>query len=34
MEYLPFGETLVEEHLNSHNSPFKFNAKEFDLYGG
>src|SRR5690625_144894 len=30
MEYLPFGETLVEEHLNSHNSPFKFNAKEFD----
>src|SRR5690554_4908439 len=30
MEYLPFGETLVDEHLNSHNSPFKFNAKEFD----
>src|SRR5690554_4279818 len=25
MEYLPFGETLVEEHLNSYNSPFKFN---------
>src|SRR5690625_796142 len=21
MEYLPFGETLVEEHLNSYNSP-------------
>jgi RHS repeat-associated protein len=29
-EYLPFGETLVDEHLNSHNTPFKFNAKEFD----
>ncbi len=28
IEYLPFGELLVEEHLNSHNSPFKFNAKE------
>jgi hypothetical protein len=25
MEYLPFGETLVDEHLNSNNSPFKFN---------
>ncbi len=30
MEYLPFGETLVEEHLNSNNSPYKFNAKELD----
>ena len=29
-EYLPFGETFVDEHLNSHNTPFKFNAKEFD----
>src|SRR5690625_4315914 len=34
LEYLPFGETLVEEHLNSHNSPFKFNAKEFDAETG
>ncbi len=34
MEYLPFGETLVEEHLNSHNSPYKFNAKEFDAETG
>src|SRR5690625_2343557 len=34
MEYLPFGETLVEEHLNSFNSPFKFNAKEFDAETG
>ncbi|KGO92217.1 hypothetical protein Q766_13735 [Flavobacterium subsaxonicum WB 4.1-42 = DSM 21790] len=30
MEYLPFGETLTDEHLNSINSPFKFNAKERD----
>ena len=34
VEYLPFGETLVEEHLNSHNSPFKFNAKEYDAETG
>src|SRR5690554_3374309 len=34
MEYLPFGELLVEEHLNSNNSPFKFNAKEFDAESG
>lgn len=30
MEYLPFGETLVEEHKNSNNSPYKFNGKELD----
>ena len=30
MEYLPFGETLVDEHTNSNNSPFKFNGKELD----
>src|SRR5699024_7607658 len=34
LEYLPFGETLIEEHLNSHNSPFKFNAKEYDAETG
>src|SRR5690606_32068940 len=34
MEYLPFGELLVDEHLNSHNSPFKFNAKELDAETG
>jgi len=34
MEYLPFGETLVEEHLNSNNAPYKFNAKEFDAETG
>src|SRR5690606_39051758 len=34
MEYLPFGELLIDEHLNSHNSPFKFNAKEFDSETG
>src|SRR5690606_16433503 len=30
MEYLPFGELLVDEHTNSYNSPFKYNGKEFD----
>ena len=30
MEYLPFGETLVEEHLNSYNSQLKINAKGLD----
>lgn len=30
MEYFPFGETMVEEHLNSNNSPYKFNGKELD----
>src|SRR5690554_3453161 len=34
LEYLPFGETLIEEHLNSYNSPFKFNAKVFDAETG
>src|SRR5690554_5456143 len=34
LEYLPFGEALVEEHLSSYNSPFKFNAKEFDAETG
>ncbi len=30
MEYLPFGELLVDEHLNSINLPFKFNGKMLD----
>ncbi len=30
MEYLPFGELLVDEHTNSYNSPFKYNGKELD----
>ncbi|MFP9117684.1 hypothetical protein ACLI08_07845 [Flavobacterium sp. RNTU_13] len=30
MEYMPFGETLLDEHINSFNSPFKFNGKEYD----
>ena len=29
-QYLPFGETLVDEHQNSYNAPFKFNGKELD----
>lgn len=34
MEYFAFGETFVEEHKNSHNSPFKFNGKELDEESG
>ncbi len=30
LEYLPFGETLVEEHQNSNDTPYKFNGKELD----
>ena len=30
MEYLPYGETMVEEHSNSNNSPFMYNGKEYD----
>jgi len=30
MKYLPFGETLVDEHSNSFNSPFKYNGKGLD----
>ncbi len=30
IEYLPFGESLVDEHLNSYNTPYKFNGKELD----
>jgi len=34
MEYFAFGETFVEEHKNSHNSPYKFNGKELDEESG
>lgn len=30
MEYFAFGETFVEEHRSSNNSPYKFNGKELD----
>ncbi|MFL9839297.1 RHS repeat-associated core domain-containing protein, partial [Flavobacterium sp. ST-75] len=30
IEYMPFGEMLVDEHINSFNTPFKFNGKEYD----
>ncbi len=30
LEYMPYGETLVEEHQNSINTPYKFNGKEQD----
>ena len=34
MEYFAFGETFVEDHKNSINSPFKFNGKELDEESG
>ncbi|WP_190304364.1 RHS repeat domain-containing protein [Flavobacterium branchiophilum] len=33
-EYFVFGESFVEEHKNSHNSPYKFNGKELDEESG
>ena len=33
-EYFAFGETFVEEHKNSINSPYKFNGKELDEESG
>lgn len=30
MEYFAFGENFVDEHLNSYNSPYRFNSKELD----
>jgi RHS repeat-associated protein len=30
IEYIPFGETLIEEHTNTWQSPYKFSAKEQD----
>jgi RHS repeat-associated protein len=33
-EYLPFGELLTDEHLNSHNTRYKYNGKEFDQETG
>jgi len=34
MEYFAFGETFVEEHRSSNNSPYKFNGKELDTETG
>jgi RHS repeat-associated protein len=34
VEYFAFGEVFVEEHKNSHNSPYKFNGKELDEESG
>ena len=30
MEYVPFGEVFIEERNNTWNTPYLFNAKEFD----
>ncbi len=34
MEYFAYGETFIEEHKNSNNSPYKFNGKELDEESG
>jgi RHS repeat-associated protein len=34
LEYLPFGETFVDEHSNSDVQPYLFNAKELDTETG
>jgi RHS repeat-associated protein len=33
-EYFAFGETFVDEHKGSNNSPYKFNGKELDEESG
>ncbi len=30
LEYIPFGETFIDEHTNSETSPYLFNGKELD----
>lgn len=30
LEYIPFGETFIEEHTNSETSPYLFSGKELD----
>ena len=30
IEYFPFGETFIEEHSNTHRTPYLYNAKELD----
>ena len=30
IEYVPFGEVFIEERNNTWNTPYRFNAKEFD----
>jgi len=34
VEYLPFGETMVEEHNNSNVNPYLYNGKELDMETG
>ena len=34
VEYMPYGESLVEEHQNSIKTPYKFNSKELDDESG
>ena len=34
IEYVPFGEVFIEERNNTWNTPYLFNAKEFDKETG
>jgi len=34
VEYIPFGETLIESHLNNQNNPYLYNGKELDAETG
>ncbi len=34
IEYIPFGETLIENHLNNQNNPYLYNGKELDAETG
>ncbi len=34
VEYIPFGETLIENHLNNQNNPYLYNGKELDVETG
>ena len=34
VDYVPFGETLLEEHLQTWQTPYKFNCKELDAESG
>ncbi len=34
VEYIPFGEIMIENHLNNQNNPYLYNGKELDAETG
>ncbi len=34
VEYIPFGEIMIENHLNNQNNPYLYNGKELDVETG